>query len=693
MNGFLDLKRYSHSILPDPNVQEIHPFLYCQYFSLLFTEFYLDNYYSDKYVLRDELNEYISNSSVSTIKNLPAFTKEDLNKLAYWNATGSGKTFIMHINILQFRHYAQLYNLSYTNLILLPPSEDLTKQHLDELENSNIRACYYGDDKESPSVKVIDINKIREFSSGKGVTFPIWEFNTNNAIFVDEGHKGDSKEDSVWRNARETLSRRGFAFEYSATFGQLKDVNLMKEYGKCIVFDYSYGYFYEDGYGKDYWIHNLSYNEPARQQQIDQILDNEERKKQYLLQNLLLFAQQKLYYTDNHEILIPYQIENPLLIFVGSSVEPKPSSSAQKKENEDVVSDVKTVLDFFNDFLQNRTKYIDWINDLLSREEGALFSEDYYPKLHWLFNKLPEASAIYDFTLKSVFNTNVTAELELYTIRNVDGEIALKVRNADHYFALIYIGSTSAFKSPIENTYTFKRDAISTSLFKSLSDKQSNPVNILIGARKFIEGWNNYRVSSIGLINFGRAKGSQIIQLFGRGVRLMGKENSLKRSSGSLDAPIDIDIVETLNIFGLRADYMKQFKEDLEKEGVKTIKQPFTFEVKVTHNLDEIKLVTLERDSESSPFEETDIVRLKALSSVKVKIDISSKKFVGRSGQDASSQSTQATEKASLSEESSESPAAEEVKKEDHSEEQKLEEDSKDETEQNSGAGEEDKKE
>ena len=28
-----------------------------------------------------------------------------MNKLAYWSATGSGKTLIMHINILQFKNY------------------------------------------------------------------------------------------------------------------------------------------------------------------------------------------------------------------------------------------------------------------------------------------------------------------------------------------------------------------------------------------------------------------------------------------------------------------------------------------------------------------------------------------------------------------------------------------------------------
>jgi hypothetical protein len=51
-----------------------------------------------------------------------------------------------------------------------------------------------------------------------------------------------------------------------------------------------------------------------------------------------------------------------------------------------------------------------------------------------------------------------------------------------------------------------------------------------IGSKKFIEGWDCWRVSAMGLMHVGRAEGTQIIQFFGRGVRLKGYVWSLKRS-------------------------------------------------------------------------------------------------------------------------------------------------------------------
>ena len=600
---------------------------YYQYFSLLFTEYYLDRYFSAKHDLLDELNLFISNSTKPNIKALPSYKEEELNKLAYWNATGSGKTFILHINILQSRYYITKYSLNVKNFILLTPGEDLSAQHLAEVAGSGISANYYAEDKESENVKIIDVHKIREYSSGQGVTFPRSEFGGLNVLFVDEGHKGDKSEDSVFREIRNKLSSEGFAFEYSATFGQMSDAQLLKEYGKCTAFDYSYGHFYEDGYGKDYWIHNLNAD-----------LSDEDKKRQYLLQNMLLFTQQKIYYSKFRAVLTPYEIENPLLLFVGSSVEPKPSSKDSIKENKDVISDVKTVLDFFNDFLNNREKYIVWINALKGNSDDALFKSDYYSKLHYLFGEIPDGRFIYEFCLKSVFNHSTGGELELYTLRNAEGEIALKIRNADHYFALIYIGDTSAFKAPIKDSYNFKNDVQSSSLFSSLSDRNDYPVNIMIGARKFIEGWNSFRVSSIGLINFGKSKGSQIIQLFGRGVRLKGKESSLKRSKNQPGSPADIHIVECLNIFGLKADYMSQFKKDLEKEGIKTLRRQFSFPVKLNHDLPALKLLTLERNIAAPKYEETDILKLENLIDengnklIKVRVDISTKKFVAIAG-------------------------------------------------------------
>ena len=631
-----DLKQYDSNLVA--HLQKINSIKqtpirlkYYQYFSLLFTEYYLHHFFSNKHDLKDELNAFIAASAKPEIKLLEPFTDEELNKLAYWNATGSGKTFILHINILQYQYYAKSSSTLYRNLILLTPGEDLSEQHLTELESSGISANLYWEDKESATVKVIDIHKIREFSNGQGVTIPLSEFDRNNAIFVDEGHKGNKSDDSAWRDIRSTLSSEGFAFEYSATFGQLSDEGLLTEYAKSIIFDYSYGHFYEDGYGKDYWIHNLT---------DSTLLDNnEDKKRQYLLQNLLLFTQQKIYYTKHHDELLPFGIENPLLIFVGSSVEPKPKAgSEQDKENQAVISDVKLVIDFLNDFLQNREKYLAWIKALKDHSSDALFTEDYFTKLNYLFAELTKPENIYEFCLKTVFNHSTGGELELHTIPKAEGEIALKIRGSDYYFALIYIGDTSPFKVKTEGKYDFKRDIQSNSLFKTLSDRNSNPINILIGAKKFIEGWNNYRVSSIGLINFGKSKGSQIIQLFGRGIRLRGKEGSLKRSKELPDAPANINIVECLNIFGLRADYMKQFKEDLEREGIKTLKKTFTFDINLSHDLNKLQLLTLEKDNSVAKFEDTEIVKLIPEQSIKVRLDISTKKFVAIAGKKEVSQ-------------------------------------------------------
>ena len=637
-----DLKQYDSNLIA--HLQQINRgkhtairLKYYQYFSLLFTEYYLHRFFSNKHDLKDELNEFIATSQKPEIKALARFTDEELNKLAYWNATGSGKTYILHINILQYQYYAKASATLFKNLILLTPSEDLSEQHLAELEASGIPASLYWEDKESANVKVIDIHKIREFSTGQGVTIPLSEFDRNNAIFVDEGHKGNKSEDSAWRDIRSTLSSEGFAFEYSATFGQLSDEGLLAEYAKSIVFDYSYGHFYEDGYGKDYWIHNLT---------DSTLLDNnEDKKRQYLLQNLLLFVQQKIYFTKHHDELLQFEIENPLLIFVGSSVEPKPKSGslskAQESQNQEVISDVKLVLDFLNDFLQNRAKYLEWIKALIKYSDDALFKEDYFAKLDYLISELSKPEDIYEFCLKTVFNHTTGGELELSIIQKAEGEIALKVKGSDNYFALIYISKDTNFRAPIEKegNYEFIKDRQTNPLFQSLSDRNSNPINILIGAKKFIEGWNNYRVSSIGLINFGKSKGSQIIQLFGRGVRLRGKEGSLKRSKGLPEAPSNINIVECLNIFGLRADYMKQFKEDLEREGIKTLKKTFTFDIRLTHDLNKLQLFTLEKDSSVERFEETDILKLISEPSIKVRLDISTKKFVAIAGKKQVSQS------------------------------------------------------
>jgi hypothetical protein len=85
----------------------------------------------------------------------------------------------------------------------------------------------------------------------------------HNLLLVDEGHRGLSgqnvqKEESDWLSRRASLSEKGFTFEYSATFEQaVSGTSHEDDYAKMVLFDYSYRWFYEDGFGKDYKIDNL----------------------------------------------------------------------------------------------------------------------------------------------------------------------------------------------------------------------------------------------------------------------------------------------------------------------------------------------------------------------------------------------------------------------------------------------------
>jgi len=99
----------------------------------------------------------------------------------------------------------------------------------------------------------------------------------------------------------------------------------------------------------------------------------------------------------------------------------------------------------------------------------------------------------------------------------------------------------------------------------------------------------------MGLMNIGKKEGSQIIQLFGRGVRLKGIDFCLKRSRQimGINAPEYIEKLETLNVFGIHADYMRQFKEYLEEEGLPANEDRIEFVLPVVKNLGKKTLRTI----------------------------------------------------------------------------------------------------
>ncbi len=546
---------------------------YFQYLTLLATEVYLDRWFANKGVLCAELNTFREafNDQLPLADRIEEFTVPGLSKLAFWSATGSGKTLLMHVHLLQYMHYAKKHGAEkhINKIILITPNEGLSAQHLSELEASSIPAQIfnkgtgtgiipfhggsYGNEK---SVEIIEYTKLREESKEKTVALEAFEH--NNLVFIDEGHKGAGGD--VIKKYRDTLSEDGFAFEYSATFGQSikaastgKRKALEQEYAKAILFDYSYRFFYRDGYGKDYKILNLDDD------------TDEHIRTLYLTAGLLSFYQQVKLYGSARTSWQEYLLASPLWIFVGGKV------TAVRTVNGKEVSDVVDILLFLRNFLRNTTQATANIASLLSGNTGLVVNgKDVFANTFSYLATIPgKPTDVYADILTHVFLANGGGELHIENLKGVEGEIGLRVGNSE-YFGLINVGDDTKLLKLCEDTgFVVSEREFGKSLFRDINTADSK-VNLLIGSKKFTEGWSSWRVSLMGLMNVGKSEGSEIIQLFGRGVRLKGKGMSLKRTKmlEGVRPPRHIEILETLNIFGVRADYMKAFKEYLEEEGL-----------------------------------------------------------------------------------------------------------------------------
>ncbi|MFN3568250.1 MAG: DEAD/DEAH box helicase family protein, partial [Caldimicrobium sp.] len=576
--------------------------------AVLFTEIVLDNLKNRENEFLVELNEFLDNyKNEEDINIIDSFTKDDLKKLAYWMATGSGKTLIMHINYYQFFNY-KLF--SPENIILITPNEGLSKQHFEELQKSGIPARLYvgslnGGLRSENEVLVIEITKIVEEKKGGGVTLPVDVFGGKNLLFVDEGHKGQAgnKEEMKWKMRRDMISKEGFTFEYSATFGQILPVpqeskrsiteekrKVFVEYAKSIIFDYSYKYFYLDSYGKDFSILNLRRQNYPDEQNFREVM---------FVANLLSFYEQLLVYEENKELAEKYNLEKPLWIFVGTTVTGRQAES-----------DVLLIVGLLNKTLQDENWLISWVEKILKNESGLKDNED-IDVFQNKFLYLRERGINLDDLYKRVFNGK--GRLNLYELKNAEGEIGLKT-GENEYFGVINIGDVSNFKKLIQEIgLEVKDDVISNSLFDDIKKKNSK-INLLIGSKKFIEGWDTWRVSSMGLLNIGSNQGPQIIQLFGRGVRLKGKDMSLKRSG---DYP-KIKILETLYIYGIKADYLNKFLEAISREEVEleTIEIP----VKFQHKEKWESLYTLSKPQKK--FDEEEVLMLDIDRTIKFSLDL-----------------------------------------------------------------------
>lgn len=471
---------------------------------------------------------------------------EDFPKsaLAYWMATGSGKTMIMHINIFQFiEHNKGFKDLE---LIITTPGVNLINQHEREV---------------TPLVEYLNKthrNKIRltidTTSALLNKPDDFFDFPDNikyqRLILVDEAHIGlgtNQKDDEgEFLKLRRRLNiKHSFLFEYSATFHNL-DSKLENEYSKSIIYDYNYNLFYRDGYGKDFYFQKVT-EDVLQKGSLD---DNLALNLKVIEGKLDVFN--KLDYSDIKDLFSATTFpDRPLIAFMGNTVNDKKDEG---KKGDDELSDISKIVDYLAK---------------LSEPERVKF--------------------------KNVFNNDYKGKLRLTRNTQADDEILLSYGIGD-YWGIINVGNglnfINDYKADNIEKITSTSVVISNIekyLFENI-DKPQSPINVLIGSRKFAEGWNCFRVSVIGLINLGKSKGNKIIQIFGRGVRLKGLKNDGKRKDlnhiedyfALKNSEFDkLKRLETLCVFSLQRSYLETFTEAVSSE----LEITKTFEIKVNPSI------------------------------------------------------------------------------------------------------------
>jgi len=541
---------------------------YAQYLSLILFAHWQRCRSTDEGAFVDRLNVFLSTWAQSNLdEKISEFTADDLQFAAFWMATGSGKTHVLHACIAML-HAAGTWDRT----ILITPSENLSRQHAEKLRETKAFDVFaYPMDGDASSIGrlhpstviVIDINKLAETKKGDGVTIPTSVFRDGrNLVFVDEGHKGQRSEESVWKKLQSDLAgigdgqpdHRGMLIEFSATFGQVAEAEAtFGRYAKAIMLDYAYDRFHADLYGKDFWNVKLDGREET----------TEEIQHTTLTAALIAYWYQLASFgksTVQKEIKERgLGVAKPLWVLLGLSV-----IGGKNAGDKEQTSDVIDVLRYLDRALSEEDYVADGITRVLdaARQGASLLPDVVAAGL-----KDMTATEIQARILNDVFGWQDGDAPLFRVLKTSPGEMGLGLRRGDsvHYYGVVNVGDVKGLKDGLEiASLEVEDDAFTSSLFANLEMTNSG-VNLLIGSRRFAEGWDNYRASSLTLLRLGQNEGSLIIQMFGRVVRFAGTNGNGKRLR---DIKGDLAALQTAFVFGLKSRYLQAFLAGLFENGI-----------------------------------------------------------------------------------------------------------------------------
>ncbi|CAX30065.1 DEAD/DEAH box helicase family protein [Helicobacter pylori] len=478
---------------------------------------------------KKKLNHLLKNSF--KVENGCVKFENFINRLAFYMATGSGKTIVI-IKLVELLSVAiRMGLIPKKNIMFFSTNEHLIKQFEKEIEKYNRSKDYFKqiDFKSLKSVTNKDfyhapkgsfIEKIALFyyradlmndeeSKENLLNYKDYWDNGENYVILDEAHKGN-KTESKRQAIFSLLSLKGFLFNFSATFTEESDLI-------TAVYNLSVGEWVKLGYGKESVL--LKKNNLNAFKELKDLNDRE--KEIALLKALLLLGMQKRYQTEGY-------FYDPLMLVFTHSVNVKNSDAeiffktlARVIENDDG-----------SDFLKAKE---DLLEELKNPE--FLFSDD--KDKDYKVKVFKESLNDMDFKgLKEEVFYASNGHIEVIINPKNNQEIAFKLNTSDKVFCLIKIGDITEWiceklKSVkvVGKNLSFKEES-----YFSQIDKSS--INILVGSRAFDTGWDSTRPSVILFLNIGLDDDAKklVKQSFGRGVRIESVKNQRQRL-----AYLDID--------------------------------------------------------------------------------------------------------------------------------------------------------
>ncbi|MGL2764041.1 DEAD/DEAH box helicase family protein [Helicobacter pylori] len=453
-----------------------------------------------------------------------------INRLAFYMATGSGKTIVI-IKLVELLSVAMVMGLiPKKNIMFFSANENLIKQFEKEIEKynrgkdfskqidfKNLKSVTHKDFHRAPKdfFEKIALFYYRadlmndEESKENLLNYKDYWDNGENYVILDEAHKGN-KSESKRQAIFSLLSLKGFLFNFSATFTEESDLITS-------VYNLSVGEWVKLGYGKESVL--LKKNNLNAFKELKDLNDRE--KEIALLKALLLLGMQKRYKTEGY-------FHDPLMLVFTHSV---------NVENSDAEIFFKTLArvienDDESDFLKAKE---DLLEELKNPE--FLFSDD--KNQNYKIEVFKEGLKSMDFKglKEEVFYAN-NGHIEVIINPKNNQEIAFKLNTSDKVFCLIKIGDITEWiyeklKSVkvVSKNLSFKEES-----YFSQIDKSS--INILVGSRTFETGWDSTRPSVILFLNIGLDDDAKklVKQSFGRGVRIESVKNQRQRL-----AYLDID--------------------------------------------------------------------------------------------------------------------------------------------------------